>query len=329
VVCYGNGICDTLRVTSHNLNLSADLQLFSQAVNSEIQGQYSGAVTLYQQLLQNYPDSAISRTAMKKLMYCYDNMNSTSQQYGNLRSYYQNLAQNHSSDTSLVKTASEMASKCLVRQGSYSQAISEYENVIGTSHDSLQILCSQLNVVETYMIMQGSGNGNNPYNGNGIHNKGNKTNGNNQTANFKGQVPNLNSRNSRNVMNSQNSFTGKYAKLKPKSQLEGVKMINDLLHHLKMKSKVTQIPKVFSLSQNYPNPFNLVTKIDFEVPQTSKVTLKVYDILGRLVKTLVDENKEAGFYTVPFDGTNLASGVYFYRIEAGSFVSSKKMVLLK
>lgn len=92
-------------------------------------------------------------------------------------------------------------------------------------------------------------------------------------------------------------------------------------------------PKTFSLAQNYPNPSNPVSKINFELPFDSKVSILVYDILGREVKKLVDENRIAGFYSVTFDGTNLASGVYFYRISASgsgaSFVKTMKMVLIK
>ena len=107
-------------------------------------------------------------------------------------------------------------------------------------------------------------------------------------------------------------------------------MINELLHHMRIKSKTSQVPTIFSLSQNFPNTFNPTTKIKYALPNSVKVTIKVYDILGRLVKTLInDEFKDAGFFEITFDGTNLASGVYFYRIEAGKFVQSKKMVLLK
>jgi hypothetical protein len=88
-------------------------------------------------------------------------------------------------------------------------------------------------------------------------------------------------------------------------------------------------PKEFSLSQNYPNPFNPKSKIDFELPVDGKVTIKLYDIIGREVFTLLDENKEAGYYTAEFDGTNLSSGMYFYRISAGSFAATKKMLLVK
>lgn len=89
------------------------------------------------------------------------------------------------------------------------------------------------------------------------------------------------------------------------------------------------IPHYFSLSQNYPNPFNPVSIIKFEVPKDVNVTLKIFDILGREVTTLVNEFKRAGFYESKFDGNDLASGIYFYRIEAGGFISSKKMILIK
>jgi len=89
------------------------------------------------------------------------------------------------------------------------------------------------------------------------------------------------------------------------------------------------IPVKFSLHQNYPNPFNPSSKISFDLPVSSVVRIKVYDITGRQVTTLADEFKQAGIYEVTFDGTNLASGIYFYKMEAGTFIQSKKMVLIK
>ncbi|MCI0473390.1 MAG: T9SS type A sorting domain-containing protein, partial [Ignavibacteria bacterium] len=89
------------------------------------------------------------------------------------------------------------------------------------------------------------------------------------------------------------------------------------------------IPTVFSLSQNYPNPFNPVTKINFAIPKQSQVLIKVYDILGREVVTLVNDVKSPGYYSVDFDGSNFASGVYFYRIEAGTFTDVKRFMLIK
>jgi len=95
------------------------------------------------------------------------------------------------------------------------------------------------------------------------------------------------------------------------------------------KSKDNIIPKEYSLSQNYPNPFNPVTHLEFGISNLGFVSLKIYDVLGREVKTLVNEIKTAGKYKIEFDGSNFASGVYFYRIEAGDFVQTKRMVLVK
>ncbi len=85
----------------------------------------------------------------------------------------------------------------------------------------------------------------------------------------------------------------------------------------------------FTLSQNYPNPFNPSTKINFVIPKSSFVNLKVYDILGREVVTLVNEEKQPGVYEVEFDASNLSTGVYFYSLNAGDFKSTKKLLLAK
>ncbi len=87
--------------------------------------------------------------------------------------------------------------------------------------------------------------------------------------------------------------------------------------------------ETFRLEQNYPNPFNPTTNISYVLPKAENVSLKVYDVLGREVATLVNEVKPAGAYTVPFNASNLASGVYFYKLQAGSFVQTKKMMLVK
>jgi hypothetical protein len=88
-------------------------------------------------------------------------------------------------------------------------------------------------------------------------------------------------------------------------------------------------PGEYSLSQNYPNPFNPATTITYQVRSAGAVTIRVYDVLGREVATLVNEYQGAGSYTQAFDASRLSSGVYFYRLQSGSFVSTKKMVLAK
>jgi hypothetical protein len=88
-------------------------------------------------------------------------------------------------------------------------------------------------------------------------------------------------------------------------------------------------PLVFSLSQNYPNPFNPSTKINYSIPQSSNVVIKVFDILGNEVATLVNEQKPAGSYEIEFNATNFPSGVYCYQLKAGTFIETKKMLLVK
>lgn len=90
-----------------------------------------------------------------------------------------------------------------------------------------------------------------------------------------------------------------------------------------------EIPETFALEQNYPNPFNPTTTIRFQVPVLSDVTLTVYDVLGREVETLVNDSKGAGVYEVTWNAANLSSGVYYYRLTAGSFSDVKKLLLLK
>ena len=98
---------------------------------------------------------------------------------------------------------------------------------------------------------------------------------------------------------------------------------------LAVKSGTSGVPKVFSLGQNYPNPFNPSTEITYQLAAAGKVALKVYNILGQEVATLVNGEKQAGRYKVEFNGNNLSSGIYLYKLSAGNFTSVRKMILIK
>jgi len=98
---------------------------------------------------------------------------------------------------------------------------------------------------------------------------------------------------------------------------------------VKNNNFIGQIPESYTLYQNYPNPFNPTTTIRYGLPQSSLVTIKVYDILGREVKTLIHAQQAAGLYNMKFDASNFASGIYFYVLRAGDYVMTKKMILLK
>ena len=98
-----------------------------------------------------------------------------------------------------------------------------------------------------------------------------------------------------------------------------------------------KMPKEYALSQNYPNPFNPVTTIKYQLPKDVKVSLTIYNLNGQLVETLISEHQEAGYYTVQWDASNVGSGVYFYRINAGDpssgsgrvFTDVKKCIVIK
>jgi M6 family metalloprotease-like protein len=116
-------------------------------------------------------------------------------------------------------------------------------------------------------------------------------------------------------------------------QITGVGSIGDSIEFTVGPESVgndpSGLPRTFSLAQNYPNPFNPSTTIKYELPTSSMVRLSVYDLLGREVSVLVNERRDAGVHEVKCDCLDLASGVYFYRLQAGDFVSTQKMLLLK
>jgi hypothetical protein len=106
---------------------------------------------------------------------------------------------------------------------------------------------------------------------------------------------------------------------RPLSEIVGVQQITN------------SVPDKFSLEQNYPNPFNPTTKIRFSLPVSSDAPVKlvIFDALGKEVETLVNENLKAGIYEVDFDGSIFASGVYYYKLNAGNFAETRKMILIK
>ena len=102
-----------------------------------------------------------------------------------------------------------------------------------------------------------------------------------------------------------------------------------ILKNLKLVSYVNNIPTSYKLFQNYPNPFNPSTTINFDIPKSGNVDIKIFDLSGKEIKTLINEFKNAGSYEVTFNAGSFASGVYFYSLKAGNFISARKMLLLK
>jgi hypothetical protein len=114
----------------------------------------------------------------------------------------------------------------------------------------------------------------------------------------------------------------------PVSSTQWVTYIYPMINILPL-NPVTPVPEVYKLYQNYPNPFNPTTNFKFDLPHNVFVSIKIYDILGREIITLVNEKMTAGQKIIPFTATNLASGIYFYKFTAGDFTDVKKMVFIK
>ncbi len=111
-------------------------------------------------------------------------------------------------------------------------------------------------------------------------------------------------------------------------------LVSDLEHNALIPTilpaaKRSNLPAEFSLGQNYPNPFNPITEISFGLPDAADVKLDIYNLMGQKVATLIDDRREAGHHVVQWDGSQVASGIYLYRLKAGSFTETKKMLLLK
>jgi hypothetical protein len=112
-------------------------------------------------------------------------------------------------------------------------------------------------------------------------------------------------------------------------QIVEVTTLTQVAPNLKTMEDIQMLPTVYELSQAYPNPFNAQATVRFALPDPGQVVVKVYDLRGREIQTLVDEHREAGFYAVVFDASNLSSGMYIIRMTSGTFIASRKMTLMK
>jgi hypothetical protein len=133
------------------------------------------------------------------------------------------------------------------------------------------------------------------------------------------------------VENMHAKFTDGFSNEFNKELIPGEELIiyDNQINKLIVQSSHSSTPVKYSLDQNFPNPFNPVTTIKFSIANSGVVTLKVFDILGREVATLLNEEKPAGNYEVEFNASELASGIYFYKLQSGNYVETKKMILMK
>ena len=252
---------------------------------------YQLAYDLYEDIITNFGDDPYTYTAYERLYIIERLTETTYQEFQDLQGVY--IVQKDLIEDEFLSTMLEqLVSLIYVDIGEYLSAIERFQDIINENPDSEEAVFAEIDAIITAYISGSSGE------------------------------------------------LGKYSNEYLMNESEMFNRIEKLLHKkYGMGQRVEEevvIPLTYQLYQNYPNPFNPVTIIRYEIPERSKVELRVYDILGKEVVTLVNEFKEAGRYEASFNADRLSSGVYIYTIratptggQAGEFISSKKMMLLK
>jgi hypothetical protein len=324
---------------------------------------YASAKNKCYSLIDMYPDSLQSTATISKLFLALVASDTSSASMSNLKTYYENLILNHATNTALVKRCNYFVQKCKVRLHQYSSALSGFQQIIDQNPYGYDGLLARWDYMATTLLMSGGAGGENdnfsPYQGETERG----SDGDDKSPFTKEQRAVINNtivsaltdtrindekkikfleekskdgdQNAKQQLNVIRTLKQVVKTEHPKNIMEQIKIVSNDIQKIfgsnaGSKSKVqNSVPSIFKLHQSYPNPFNPTAIIKYDLPKDVKINIKVYDLLGRLVKTLVNEYKKAGYYEEKFDGANLASGVYFYRIEAGNFVDSKKMVLVK
>ena len=332
---------------------------------------YSQAKTKCFDLINTYPDSIQSLNAISKLFLSTVASDTSYNAVNELKIYYEDLILNHGYNSSLVKRANYYILKCKVRMREYSQALAGFQQIINQNPYSYEGLIARWDYMATSLLIQGQGGSYSSIDIEQLAMNNYDIDGNDDDKKpfTKEQRQDIRKSINTAIEISKDEDDRKIKTLEVKSeqgdvnaskelvQIKSLKQVvktekpKSIVEHVRIVSEDIRkvfgsntsgkgnepknIPMVFKLSQNYPNPFNPVTRINYDLPKDSKVKIVIYDILGREVKRLVNnELKTAGSYIVDFNASNYASGVYFYRIEAeepngNKFVDSKKMVLIK
>jgi len=364
----GNGIYDTILISQINNNPSptVDETLFSTGSVNQKSGNNSIAISHFKNILNNHPNSKFLEKSIFNLYECYVASDTNHNQgwrnviFNDLKIFLENKIQQYEENEAFVNVAYDFLLKCKIKIKSYQQAMDGYDFIANNSPSATERLMASINYIDVEGLLQGSGSG---MQGDGGLAEELNSNQNGKPikdillASYKKTKEQIKLNEKRDLKNSSDITTTKeeltkkhkYEKKLEDRAKENISISNSLtkserreriqkdlmlLHNRdgytskKTKSEISA-PIKYELSQNYPNPFNPITNIKYQIQKTGLVTLKIYDLLGREIKTLVNEIKNPGRYVVSFNGSEFASGVYFYRIQSGDFVEVKKMVLLK
>ena len=330
---------------------------------------YERVSELCHDLLDDYIDSIESSVIVQKLYLADLRLDSSGNRISDLKSYLEMLVLNNPEKELLVKQAFYLIQKCKVALGQYESAMDGFEQIINQNPYSYEGLVASWDYAATSLLdsLHGSGGGiRNLEIGSNIDDdpkdkfdtktftkedrKSIRTNVFNSYKTSRDKEAEIiksletkvaeakATKSEKNELRTKRILSEIVKAKEPVNIVEHIKNVNENIQVLfgsasdntNEKDIKSIIPTEYNLSQNYPNPFNPVTKIKFELPQEGKVMLIVYDLLGREILKLVNnELRAAGRHLVEFNGHNLSSGVYFYRLEVNDFVQTKRMILIK
>jgi hypothetical protein len=364
----GNEIKDTILIAQLN-NFppqSEEVKLFGIGVKNQKLKNYGTAISNLKNLINNYPNSKHLERVIFNLYECYVALDTNHNQgwrniiFGDLKNYLESKIQQYDTNEAFINVAFNFLLKCKVKIKSYQPAMDGYQFIAENSPSATERLMASISYIDLEGLLPGGSGGQNnnqdyedelSSDRNGKPIKEILLASYNKTKESKTKRENLDLQNSNDAdrTKAQQNKKHKEDKVIENRALENISISSSLnkkermdriqkdLMLLTQRGENTETfvkknniePLNYELSQNYPNPFNPITNIKYQIQKAEFVTLKIYDITGREIKTLVNEIKNPGSYIVTFNGSELASGVYFYRIQSGDFVQVKKMLMIK
>lgn len=349
-------VCEFYEDVGDNM-LSGEEQMYvlGNMMKNDHIGNYEESRYYANQLLANEENNFAKTLALNKLLSgtVLDNGDLSGVQH-----YLQTFSSENTEFPDLSKKARNLAIESMIYQHQFTQAVNAYTDIINNSNNDEEIFYATLDRSRVLSLMLDSllDKRNISLNANAriildnffkqtpksIHysdapqKEGRSKAQNELVAKNLSKLTNLQNYISKKIANVDNMSTNELKRLIFEKTIYDLKIrnFNPMMPSIDgklalRKTSNTEIPLTFKLEQNYPNPFNPITTIRYQIPKDELVKLKVYDVLGREVMTLVNTHLMTGAYEITFNATNFASGVYFYRIEAGNFVETKRMMLVK
>jgi len=341
-----------------NFITNEDRLLYLQVLQKKRNRDFAGSANDAKYLIDHYDSSKYFLAALDELYLAYKysdtvrNQSATNVLFGSLKTYLEQKIQQYSSRQSFVDKAYHYFLMCLVKMRNFQEAIGGYENIMNNHPDPVVRLTASWERAAAILLMN-TGGGGNP--GSQFEVRSWKLNDEltelnelldknpahkiaadvlseaKGTASVDGQYYEARGYNKTKLA----VIESRIEKFTPSSREELNEKVNQDINVILGVGNVETarnnvVPQIFRLYQNYPNPFNPLTTIKYDIPRDVNVTITIYDLLGRQVAVILkNEFRKAGRYEEKWNGNNYSSGVYFYRIEAGSFVDAMKMILVK